>query len=310
MMSETRAQDATSYAELAERYKASPHFEKIQISDRAWDLAIRKDPAIRQTQGKQEFLASVLGVPFYELRHRESLRHAPESLIKYVEEGLAMGSAVLMLREARQLSVAKRMTLNDAMDAIIATYSSGTVRRTGDAEGTWFWVKPTLAKAAANGKVKKAEESDTVRAHWVTIRQALAQIVLKKGGAEIDALSLEEANEWFEKELTRVIDGFTNRIRKRKRNDTPEVNRVQYVNACKVLGIVPSEIGDEIDIEVAKAAKKSLVRRYHPDTTTEPEDKEKYQLVIEAFDTVDAYCQQMNRIARNQQIQLKTKRGE
>jgi hypothetical protein len=290
--------------DLVLRYKASKHLDKLKISDESWQRAVTADPELRKTAKKQEWLGKIFDVSAYDITMRESLRYAPESLIALVEEGLVMRSAFIMLKEARQLSARKQITIQAAMEIVITTYKSGPRRYSDDK--TWFWTKPTLAKAASSrAKVKSVEESDSVRTLWATIRSALAQIATKKAGEEMSPLVLEEASAWFEKELQRVVDGFTTRIRKNKKKQVVEVNRMQYANACKVLGIVPTDVGEEIDVEVAKAAKKSLARRYHPDGGGE--STEKYQQIIEAYETVDLYAEQMKRIARNQN---KSRKGE
>ncbi len=291
--------DPSEFAELVQRYKTSKHLDKLKISDEIWDRSISLDPEIRKKTQKKEWLATVLGLNGYDIEMREALRHAPETLISLVEEGLVMRSAALMFREAKDISLTTKVPIQVAIENVIATYKAGTRRYANDNTG-WFWTKPTLAKAASGVAPKKAEESDTVKAHWSTIRSSLAQIALKKAGREIDPLVLEEANEWFEKELQRLIGNFTTKIRRNKKSEVVEVNRMQYASACKTLGIVPTEIGEEIDVEVAKAAKRSLVRRYHPDTGGEGHSEDKYKSVIEAFDTIELYADQMKKIAKNQ----------
>jgi hypothetical protein len=293
------------FADLVVRYKASKHFDKLKISDEIWQRSIAKQPDLRQQgHNKKEWLSKILDVQAYDIEMRESLRFAPEVLIEHVDNGLVMRSAMIMLKEARQIATEKKEPIQISMETVIEIHKTGTRRHAPDR--TWFWMKPTLAKAAtkvASGqKAAKVEESDTVRSHWATIRSAIAQISIKKADREIEPLVLEEANVWFMKELERVIDGFSTRLRKNKRKEVVEVNRMQYANACKTLGIVPSSVGEEIDIDVAKAAKKSLARKFHPDAGGESTDKstEKYQQVIEAFETIDLYADQMRRIARNQ----------
>jgi hypothetical protein len=290
------ASNGSPYADQIQRYKLAKHFEKLKISDELWQRANQDDPGLKSNVKKKEWISKTLGLSPYEIEMREALRFAPEILITLVEEGMVMRSAVLMLREARDLSTQKGQPLQSAMESVITIYKAGTRRYTADNE--WTMIKPSLSRVAAGTTVEDVEESDTVKSMWSTIRNAVVQISLKKAGNEIDPLALEEANGWFEKEIHRVIDGFTTRIRKNKKKEIVEINRMQYANACKVLGIVPTEVGEEIDVEVAKAAKKSLARRYHPDAGGE--STEKYQQVIEAYETVDLYAEQMRRIAKNQ----------
>jgi len=118
----------------------------------------------------------------------------------------------------------------------------------------------------------------------------LEQVVVQRCEG-IDSLDVEEVRTWMSKEIERLLARLSSKIwYKRQKGSPVEINRLQYVKACKVLGIAESLVGQPVDVEGAKIAKRALVKFLHPDTIGGDSSKtDRYQQVIDAFDTIEDY---------------------
>jgi hypothetical protein len=118
----------------------------------------------------------------------------------------------------------------------------------------------------------------------------IEQIALQKADG-VDALGVEEIKVWTKKEVKRLLGRLSMKIWYIRQKGKPvEVNRLQYVAACKVLGIAESDVGMPIDLDGAKLAKKALIRFLHPDANGGDVSKvDRYQQVITAFDAIESY---------------------
>jgi hypothetical protein len=129
------------------------------------------------------------------------------------------------------------------------------------------------------------------------IKEFVANVVTDGG---MEPLDDEEIQAWLEGAVRYVVSTLSVKLSYKQRKKVPiEVNRVQYVAACKVLSIQPSEIGKPIDIESAKTSKRALVRQLHPDATGGNAEKAQlYQDVVTAFDIIEQYAVEMKKRRR------------
>jgi hypothetical protein len=294
--------------------------DRIPFLDRLWDLAIASDPTVRQRWAKQGWLRAVIqkqmgdeapaGSP-HAFRDRESLRYAPDVLWNQVDVGLAMASAVNMLRDARALSSKKKITLEEAAVQTIAFYEKGNKKHTPD--GKFFYVKATMVSAIVDGKNKarEARSDDSERTLWNNIRHNIGALVMEKIGEDIEPATLEEINTWFEGELSNLMNAFTKKLRARKTTVAVEYNRVQYVSACRTLHIDPSDVGKPIDVGPAKSAKKKLLRAYHPDANGGDTSLQHLcDQIVKAYDVVESYAAQMAKSESRTKKSIENRKGD
>jgi hypothetical protein len=119
---------------------------------------------------------------------------------------------------------------------------------------------------------------------------AIEQVVVQRTEG-IDSLDVEEIRVWMSKEVRRLLGRLSTKIWYKRQKGRPiEVNRMQYVAACKVLGVAESVVGQPVDVDGARIAKRALVKFLHPDANGGDGSKiDRYQQVIDAFDTVEHY---------------------
>src|SRR5262249_15127081 len=98
----------------------------------------------------------------------------------------------------------------------------------------------------------------------------------------LDPLDVEEIRAWTNKQVQKLLKNVAVKIWYKRKKGTPvEVNRLQYVAACKTLGIAESPIGQPVDVDGARVAKKALIRFLHPDTNGGDANKvDGYQQVL------------------------------
>ncbi len=124
-----------------------------------------------------------------------------------------------------------------------------------------------------------------------SLAEAIAQAVAQRC-EDLDPLDVEELKTWTAKQVQKLLKNLTVKIwYKRQKGKPVEVNRLQYVAACKVLGVAESAVGQPVDVDGARVAKKALVRFLHPDTNGGSKtDTDNYQQVLVAFDIIESYA--------------------
>lgn len=131
------------------------------------------------------------------------------------------------------------------------------------------------------------------------IGKIVRQVVARKTEG-LDPLDVEEIEAWASDQVRRLINHLNVKIWKKRQKGKPiEVNRLQYVAACEVLGIAESAVGQPVDVEGAKTAKKVLLRTLHPDANGGDASKvERYQQVVVAFDAIESYVKLLSKKPR------------
>lgn len=300
--------------------------EVIPILDRLWDLAIKRNSFVRQKWSKQNWLVAAirkhLGPSAPEdsmrmARDRESLRYAPDVIWDKVDGGLAIGAAVNVFRDSKELATKKGITIDDAAVQTLEAYQKGIIRRMSD--GSYYYTKTTIASAisgkkeAPEGKTgARAPKADDNERHlWKNIRHNIGALVALKVGDDIEPAMLEEYTGWFEGELSNLRKAFVMKLKSRSTKVRVEFNRVQYIAACRKLHIDPAKVGQTINVETAKSAKKKLLRAYHPDANGGDTSLQHLcEEIARAFDVVEGYSSQMQRSERAIHKKSDTTKGD
>ena len=155
---------------------------------------------------------------------------------------------------------------------------------------------PPLQQTVAPPSPQLRNTKDSVL--WGKISADVDAIVAEKVG---DPLLLEEISTWFRIEFDGLVRSLSHRLgRISQEKAHAEVNRIQYVAACRILHVDPVGVGKPIDIAIAKAAKKKLMRAYHPDLNDGDVTMQSLcDSIMDAFDTIESYADQMKKLGKN-----------
>jgi hypothetical protein len=130
-----------------------------------------------------------------------------------------------------------------------------------------------------------------------SLGKIVKQIVAQKTQG-IDPLDVEELEVWAAEHVRRLLNHLNVKIwHKRQRAKPIEVNRTQYVAACKILGIAESPIGKPIELDEARIAKRVLLPKMHPDTNGGDTSKvNNFNLVLDAYDAIVSYSKILSKL--------------
>ncbi len=156
----------------------------------------------------------------------------------------------------------------------------------------------TLASAPVteNEKVVNADAHLRSSELWADIRERILRHVLFNK-EDIDAGELHKFYLEFETDMRESAHRFVQNVRRAPqdlvRKDVP---RRVLAAACRTLRIKTPSVGKEADQVMAKKNKRILVRTCHPDvlgSSSNEHTRAMYQAVVEAFDLIVRYNQQL-----------------
>lgn len=268
----------THAEEILEKLKGNlPGLRRAELEQKLYDLLPRD--RVRDKHGMPEALRKAYGLPFYEVKQRITLRLAgvdATPLWAAVDDGLALNTAVNLLREARRRAHAKGTRLDFEIEEGLAAYEDRTVQcRT--AGGKRYRRRPD---ARFTPDVEKALD---------TIREASKSYV-SRAGVTLDRTTRARLSGELMAEIEAILKAFALRVAREEaaaKTDKQGVQlpiRREVVDACEVLGIRSPAPGTLPDLVEAKKRFRFLTKQYHPDTTGSDASRGAFEAVVRAFE--------------------------
>ncbi len=288
---------------LVEQYKrelpTSTHRRRAQLETQIWAVA----PATvrKRANAKREYLYGLLGGPKPDYDIRYTMLHAgkiAEPLWARLEgPHMPLWTAIGLLRQAKKVSVASKMTVEDSLATVLADYDSHPVVHLKDGKSMRRRAGSRLPhhKQVTVGKPKVKDESS----FWAKQREICAPWAAKQleGANPIFAEKLYREFEGDLRVLFQTWQGKVNRLRQENKADAAaihEVTRFQIIKSCRKLGMDPPKIGKPVDMAKAKKQKNMLARQYHPDPNDGGGNPGELQAVMESYFALQRYNEQFD----------------
>lgn len=273
-------------AELIATYKA----QAASLSQRelaVLEAEIRKHSPSTEVDNRgtaiDRWMAAQLGGTGYAYRHRWTLirMEGVEALWERIENGLALGTAIRILREAKQRAGAR--------------YKTPSVMRKALAEelAVHDRLEPTAVRAEPprDGAQRGTWTND--REFWSFLRRNIVDFADQNlmDVAEMDRARLVEN---IERDLDSLIKHHQHRWYEARRDGAKhvKVNKRRLSDACHALHMDLPRRGSDLAAFLRKAnvQKRTLARAYHPDSNRGDDSlRPSYEAVIQAYATIEQW---------------------
>lgn len=266
----------THSEEILEKLKGTlPARRRAELEQKLYDLLPRDRQ--RDKHGMPEALRKAYNLPFYEVKQRITLRLAGEDAVSLwgaIDDGLALATAVNLLREARRRAQSRGTRVDLEVEEGLANYEDRTVQcRT--AGGKRYRRRPD---ARFTPDVEKALD---------TIREASKSYV-SRAGVTLDRTTRARLSGELMAEIEAILKAFALRVAREEaaaKTDKQQLPiRREVVDACEVLGIRSPAPGTLPDLVEAKKRFRFLTKQYHPDTTGSDASRGAFEAVVQAFE--------------------------
>lgn len=291
----TPAGTDTLVKQYRERASVMTEKEKALLEQQIWELV----PSPR-TVFRREYLRDVLGIGQSESESRSKLLNGgdvTEQLWTLIHERkMTLRTASDLFSQARQRSLSGMIKLGDAVNEALREYNERPYGGTTEKGIPYRFREPVRRKLEPVVK-PTASNND---GFWETIQSSLQEHV-KKTVPNVDPGTAATLIKEFRTELKVLADQFQMKLKRaaemssfRLPTRSTAVSFNEVVRACELLHMDPPlERGGPVDMVKAARQKRTLARNYHPDSAGDNEVlAEKYLIVMEAFQTLEAYSKQ------------------
>jgi hypothetical protein len=292
---------------LVKQYKTSASSmtekEKAALENQIWELV----PSPRALY-RRDYLKQTLNIPPNESEARSKLYHGgaeAERLWELIHSRkMALRTAADLFSKARQRSLSENLKLDDALDEAIEEYNSRPYGGTTQAGIPYRFGEPKKRKQRVVTTKPLASSDDSF---WGTLQASLQEFV-EKSVPNLDPGSAAILLKEFRTELKVLADQFQMKLRREAERTafslptrSGSVTFKEVVRACELLHMDPPiKSGEAVDLSKAARQKRVLARNYHPDAAGDsPVLAEKYLIVMEAYETLEAYSKQPRAVSSN-----------
>lgn len=285
--------------ELVKKYKDNEgtlsHREKFDLEDKIWALAT---PDIRKITLRREWLRDKLGVAVRESEIRHTLHNSGKLVDKLwsrVEsKDMTLMSAVALLTKAKRAASSKE-EIPAILDRLLEQYDNAPISGMTK-DGVTIKKKFVPVMDDPDSKLRLGK---TGKAFYHNIRVLVGNYV-DESLRDADDLVRSKIKTDVEVEIHSLVDSVRALIGNSKKSGgkisirREKVSRNRMEACCQLLRVEIPKRGDLPDVEAASRMKRRFARVYHPDVAGDsPILREKYEQVLQAFNDIKTYAEEM-----------------
>jgi hypothetical protein len=290
--------------DLVTRHKASTsERERAEIERDLWDN--HSTAGDRAEFVREKWLAELTGAVGNKIGIRQTLLNAGPDIdaiwARIDRDKMPLRTAWGQLKNAEEYAAEAKTGLAKGVEIALAEYDSWPMARTKD--GQLYRRRPPYSLRRPR-KRRAVATPDGDKKFWTEIKRQVSTFMGERLG-NVDHLTASQIQGDFAIRLQTLCDEFGSKInlaRRRAQNaadtDAAVIKFAAVRQACGVLAIdPPGRNGERVDLDRANRNKKKLAVQYHPDRN--PNGQDRYNEVIEAFTTIEAYNDQLKEVTAN-----------